>query len=254
MFKDITGQAIGAYIRARRLSKAAAALRLTSRPILDIALQYRFDSQQTFTRAFKKQFNQTPALYRRAEEWHAYGMRPPIRLEGYTMPTPKFVTQPNLSLVGVTQSYTCTLEQISRVRTELRTQFWRDFLHAVQDIRDIPPVLYGLHHAHPSQEKDDEQTIFYTTALEPHLLPKQVTREVQPIQLAGGEYVQFSYQGPTEHFQDFIIDLYGSVLPTLNLTRRRGYDIERFYPLVDSAQRPPKNIHCEYLIPIRHAI
>lgn len=53
MFKDITGNAIGAYIRARRLSKAAVALRLTGRPILDIALQYRFDSQQTFTRAFK---------------------------------------------------------------------------------------------------------------------------------------------------------------------------------------------------------
>lgn len=34
MFKDITGNAIGAYIRARRLSKAAVALRLTSRPIL----------------------------------------------------------------------------------------------------------------------------------------------------------------------------------------------------------------------------
>lgn len=53
MFKNVTGHAIGAYIRARRLSKAAVALRLTSRPILDIALQYRFDSQQTFTRAFK---------------------------------------------------------------------------------------------------------------------------------------------------------------------------------------------------------
>lgn len=54
MFKDVTGHAIGAYIRARRLSKSAVALRLTARPILDIALQYRFDSQQTFTRAFKK--------------------------------------------------------------------------------------------------------------------------------------------------------------------------------------------------------
>lgn len=63
MFKDVTGHAIGAYIRARRLSKSAVALRLTARPILDIALQYRFDSQQTFTRAFKKQFAQTPALY-----------------------------------------------------------------------------------------------------------------------------------------------------------------------------------------------
>lgn len=62
MFKDVTGHAIGAYIRARRLSKSAVALRLTARPILDIALQYRFDSQQTFTRAFKKQFAQTPAL------------------------------------------------------------------------------------------------------------------------------------------------------------------------------------------------
>ena len=40
MFKDVTGHAIGAYIRARRLSKSAVALRLTARPILDIALQY----------------------------------------------------------------------------------------------------------------------------------------------------------------------------------------------------------------------
>lgn len=67
MFKEVTGKAIGSYIRARRLSKAAVALRLTSRPILDVALQYRFDSQQTFTRAFKKQFTQTPAFYRRSD-------------------------------------------------------------------------------------------------------------------------------------------------------------------------------------------
>lgn len=46
MFKDVTGHAIGAYIRARRLSKSAVALRLTARPILDIALQYRFDSHR----------------------------------------------------------------------------------------------------------------------------------------------------------------------------------------------------------------
>lgn len=30
MFKDVTGHAIGAYIRARRLSKSAVALRLTT--------------------------------------------------------------------------------------------------------------------------------------------------------------------------------------------------------------------------------
>ena len=43
MFKDVTGQAIGAYIRARRLSKSAVALRLTARRS-STSLQYRFDS------------------------------------------------------------------------------------------------------------------------------------------------------------------------------------------------------------------
>ena len=106
MFKDVTGHAIGAYIRARRLSKAAVALRLTARPILDIALQYRFDSQQTFTRAFKKQFNLTPALYRRSPDWSASGIRPPLRLGEFHFPEHQFVTLPTMHLVGTTQSYT----------------------------------------------------------------------------------------------------------------------------------------------------
>ncbi|MBW7981527.1 MDR efflux pump AcrAB transcriptional activator RobA [Enterobacillus tribolii] len=248
MFKDVTGQAIGAYIRARRLSKAAVALRLTSRPILDIALQYRFDSQQTFTRAFKKQFIQTPALYRRAEDWHAHGICPPIRLGLNNIAQPEFITLPNLTLVGVTQCYSCTLEQLSQARTELRTQFWHDFLN---EVKDIPPVLYGLHHSRASLEKDDEQEVLYTTAVEPHYLPGNIDAETQVIVLQGGEYAQFCYNGPAEGFQEFVISLYGTSLPTLNLVRRKGYDIERFHPLIDSSQHPPKHISCEYLIPIR---
>jgi len=141
MFKEVTGQAIGAYIRARRLSKSAVALRLTARPILDIALQYRFDSQQTFTRAFKKQFSLTPALYRRSPDWNAQGMRPPIRLEPFTPPPHQFVTLAPLHLTGLTQSYTCSLEQISVFRQQMRVQFWREFL---ANCPTMPPVFYGL--------------------------------------------------------------------------------------------------------------
>lgn len=100
MFKDVTGHAIGAYIRARRLSKSAVALRLTARPILDIALQYRFDSQQTFTRAFKKQFSLTPALYRRSPDWSSFGMRTPLRLGEFTLPKHEFITLPPLSCLA----------------------------------------------------------------------------------------------------------------------------------------------------------
>ncbi|SQB26050.1 right origin-binding protein [Citrobacter koseri] len=162
MFKDVTGHAIGAYIRARRLSKSAVALRLTARPILDIALQYRFDSQQTFTRAFKKQFSQTRRYIAVLPEWSAFGIRPPMRLGEFAMPEHQFVTLEDTQLLGTTQSYSCSLEQISDFRHEMRVQFWQDFLSQAPT---IPPLLYGLNETRPSLEKDDEQEVFYTTAL-----------------------------------------------------------------------------------------
>ena len=107
MFKEVTGHVMGSYIRARRLSKAAVALRLTNRPILDIALEYHFDSQQTFTRAFKKQFSQSPGRYRRSSDWTAYGLLLPIHPGDLTLPKSIFMTFPETVLTGQTQSYTC---------------------------------------------------------------------------------------------------------------------------------------------------
>ncbi|BCG07980.1 MDR efflux pump AcrAB transcriptional activator RobA [Buttiauxella agrestis] len=248
MFKDVTGHAIGAYIRARRLSKSAVALRLTARPILDIALQYRFDSQQTFTRAFKKQFTQTPALYRRSPDWSAFGMRPPLRLDEYALPQAQFVTLPETHLVGVTQSYSCTLEQISDFRNEMRIQFWTQFLG---NSPTLPRVLYGLHEPRPSIERDDEQEVFYTTALAPELA-NGFLPDSHPVRLEGGDYVQFDYEGPGTGLQEFILTIYGTCMPSLNLTRRKGQDIERFFPQEEArVQDRPMQIRCEYLIPVR---
>ncbi|HKN04525.1 MAG TPA: MDR efflux pump AcrAB transcriptional activator RobA [Buttiauxella sp.] len=248
MFKEVTGHAIGAYIRARRLSKSAVALRLTARPILDIALQYRFDSQQTFTRAFKKQFSQTPALYRRSPDWSSFGMRPPMRLDVFTLPQAQFVTLPETELVGVTQSYSCTLEQISDFRNEMRIQFWTQFLG---NSPTLPRVLYGLHEPRPSIEKDDEQEVFYTTALAPEMASGFLP-DSHPVKLEGGDYVQFDYEGPGTGLQDFILTIYGTCMPSLNLTRRKGKDIERFFPQEEArVQDRPMQIRCEYLIPVR---
>lgn len=245
MFKEITGQAIGAYIRARRLSKSAVALRLTSRPILDIALQYRFDSQQTFTRAFKKQFSVTPATYRRSEEWYAHGICSPIRIGGYQQPEHEFITLPRVNLLGFTQSYSCSLEQISDYRLSMRTHFWQQFL---KNTPTLPPVLYGLHDAHPSPDREDEQEVCYTTAL-----PAETScgflsciPGVKNIELKAGDYVKFIYCGSDDGLQDFIMTVYGSCMPEMNLVRRKSYDIELFYPKPGQKEE----IYCEYLIPI----
>lgn len=54
LFRDVTGMKVGEYIRRRRLTRAALLLRLTLRPLADIAFSLGFDSQQSFNREFKK--------------------------------------------------------------------------------------------------------------------------------------------------------------------------------------------------------
>lgn len=64
LFQEFTGSTPMNYVRKRRLANAASELITTDRKILDIALDYRFESQEAFTRAFRKQFLLTPGRYR----------------------------------------------------------------------------------------------------------------------------------------------------------------------------------------------
>ncbi len=68
IFHTMTGDSVMGYVRKRRLSAAAEKLTGTNRQIIDIALNYRFESQESFSRAFKKVFGITPGKCRRNRE------------------------------------------------------------------------------------------------------------------------------------------------------------------------------------------
>jgi AraC family transcriptional activator of mar-sox-rob regulon len=246
MFKEVTGQAIGSYIRRRRLSKAAIALRLTSKSILEIALQYHFDSQQTFTRAFKKQFNQTPAHYRRTDDWNTRGLCSPILLDGQVCPNVEYVTLPETKLIGVCHEYSCALDRMSDTLLQYRLQFWQSYL---SNVALFPHSLYGLHHVKPGSKADDEQDVYYTTAVEASACPEDIAGE--PVIIPEGRYAKFHYQGTMQGLQNFILSVYTSCIPQLNLTRLKGHDIEIFSPGNKRATQVPPIIKCDYLIPIK---
>ena len=65
VFQKETGEPPSAYIRGRRLAAAALRLTDTDTPVLDVALQYRFGSQEAFTRAFKQVYALPPGAYRK---------------------------------------------------------------------------------------------------------------------------------------------------------------------------------------------
>ncbi|MCD3291782.1 helix-turn-helix transcriptional regulator, partial [Clostridium botulinum C/D] len=66
IFKREVGIALYDYIRKRRLTRAASVLLNTNTSIIDIALTYQFESQESFTRAFKSVYQLPPGRYRSA--------------------------------------------------------------------------------------------------------------------------------------------------------------------------------------------
>jgi AraC-like DNA-binding protein len=79
VFKDITGKAPFEYIRLRRLSAAAEALRETQCKVIDVAFDFVFDSHEGFTRAFARQFGMAPARFRRTDSPARLFMPPRLR-------------------------------------------------------------------------------------------------------------------------------------------------------------------------------
>lgn len=64
LFKHTTGLSIGHYIRIRKLAKAAFFLIETDISILEIAVECGFETQESFTRAFKSVYQFPPGKYR----------------------------------------------------------------------------------------------------------------------------------------------------------------------------------------------
>ena len=98
---------MGSYIRKRRIAQAAEELLSGARNILDIALDYRFQSHEAFSRSFKKACGLTPGGYRKK------GMRLKILLKkrldigalrhlrgGVTM-EPRIVRKESFKVVGM---------------------------------------------------------------------------------------------------------------------------------------------------------
>ena len=67
VFVQVKAVSLGKYIRDKKLRLAAKDLIETNEPVISIACKYGFDSQQTFTRIFSKNYKLPPLRYRHAK-------------------------------------------------------------------------------------------------------------------------------------------------------------------------------------------
>ena len=68
IFKKSTGYSVKNYVTIRKMEKAADLLELTDLPIAEVAYQVGYPNYTSFSRAFKKQYEESPQNYRQKKK------------------------------------------------------------------------------------------------------------------------------------------------------------------------------------------
>lgn len=66
LFQATVGETVFEYVRKRRLAEIARALVESDTAVVELALRWGYDSQQSMTKAFRKRYRISPGRYRRA--------------------------------------------------------------------------------------------------------------------------------------------------------------------------------------------
>ncbi|MCL2174531.1 MAG: helix-turn-helix transcriptional regulator [Treponema sp.] len=145
LFRFAFKQTISKYIRSRRLSASLDDLLQNKLNILDIALDYGFEYEQSYIRSFKQEFGITPGDFR--INGKIIKITPPIRLfdrnklEDGVLFGPDIVVVPGFHMIG-------KLHDIPRkdavvLAQEAALQFWKEEKLKVETVVD-PNVYIGL--------------------------------------------------------------------------------------------------------------
>jgi AraC-like DNA-binding protein/predicted transcriptional regulator YdeE len=216
-FKRITGIQLATYIRSRILTRAAVALRITNRSIIDISDELGFDSQQTFTRMFKQRFGTTPNRYRTMDKWDVKNLMPRFnfdaRYEAGFYPEVKRLTLPDMHLVGFTREleFEASEEMELSSCVAMKTEIFKDFF------RGLNVECHKVFSIHSSRESaDDECLSTHIMAVEPeHKKDILSGHHIDNIHVPGREYISISHQGTAKECGQFVSYLIANVRPGL---------------------------------------
>lgn len=240
IFKSYTGMPIGTYIRKRRLCRAAYRLKLTSASLADIAYSLGFDSQQSFSREFKKIFYITPKAYRDNQVWDMSHLQIPIIIE----PPPP----PKVELCHLTEQkfygyeYTTKENYIDILNGKSNINRWELIQ---KQIVHIGGEVFFITRFSPSEESSESVNINTFIGTD-----KKSNKEFCMIELRyepEGQYAHFSFEGEWGGYMELYRRVYREIMPKMKLKRRNGEDMERIRL---SESQNENLIKCDCYIPV----
>ncbi|MGN8227012.1 AraC family transcriptional regulator [Paenibacillus polymyxa] len=227
VFQAISGFTVQQYIRRRRLSEAAEQLKQSNQKVLDVAIEYQYNSQEAFTRAFEKNFGITPGKYRNGD----------IELSGQSKINFLDYQKNTMGDLDVNKPVILQLETVKIVGYEYKTN-----LNNEQHYKEIPG-FYGHFGANeyfmciPNKiapgmsygvacQFEDNGAFSFVVGEEVEKESKELADGFIYIEIPAGKYAEFDASGSDGRVQNIRDFIYGTWLPNSNFERREGPDFE----------------------------
>lgn len=246
VFMLVVGETFAGFMRKRRLEWAAMELIKTDRRILDISIDVGYESQESFTRAFRNYFATSPGKFRRdvrSPQEAFLELKSLFEIQLGEFMKPEIVERERVTLIGIQRSY--DKPDFSGALSQ-----WQEFWSQSDAVNATDRnCFYGLSVVPTrTRQKNNCQGTFqylsaYATA-DDAVTPDSMIKKVMPPQ----KYAKFTFHGPVSGFQSFIMNVWTHYLPesgleVLELPEIEVYD-ERFN--IDS-----HDSEMDYLVPVR---
>jgi len=227
IFKAITGETLKGYIRARRMAYALEKLVDPNNKILDIALGAGYESQESFTRAFKARFDMTPNAYRQLGDPRLFLHKVEIskayleHLHDQVTLEPVITHRPAATLVGMrTQFYSVDSEK-NNIGEQL-PPLWAAFLPKLDAIphRSQGEVLGVI-----TQTSEEIDLLTYHAAA-PVTKVSKLPEGMTSCRIPASSYAIFAHKGHPGSIDNTVNYIYSSWLTQSGLQHTFGPDLE----------------------------
>ena len=230
-FSAVVGETLMEYVRRRRLTQAANALRAPEAAIIRVALDAGFDSQEAFTRAFRKQFGTTPGRLRKSGAEVRRHYRAPLTREtlrqhlarnmGEIEMDPKYVEMPAFEVAGKCGRFTTE-------HTEGIPGLWDEFMRSWTGAGlDYAATSYGVCWDEGESGTEANAPFTYMAAFGMPAgagLPADLETRTVP----ANHYAVFTHVGEIHRIKETYAHIFGTWLPASEWTRADGPDFELY--------------------------
>lgn len=240
VFKALTSETLKTYIRSRRLARSLEKLLKEDTRIIEIAVSAGFESQESFTRAFKKAFGMTPNEYRKMGNRSLFLKKVQFDTDylhhinqGITL-EPELVEQEQMLLVGMKTCFYSVDSEKNNIAEKL-PPLWDEFLPRIGEIESaVSETGYGV----VRQTKKKTDHLEYYAAVEVHTLGTVPDGMVR-IELPASIYARFRHTGPVANLNNTVNYIYSSWLLRSGRRHTYGADLEmygsQYHPTADDS-------------------